>query len=68
VLRAEEREQGSNPRLKQVSLLFLFQVRMLDICKEEGEKAQQQLESQFGKGSAKFSECDVTNKEEFASQ
>lgn len=41
---------------------------MLDISKEEGEKAQQQLEKQFGPGTAKFEECDVTNKEQFASQ
>ncbi|XP_031552611.1 15-hydroxyprostaglandin dehydrogenase [NAD(+)]-like [Actinia tenebrosa] len=41
-------------------------VRMLDICKEEGEKAQQQLEKQFGPGKAKFTECDVTNNEDFA--
>ncbi|KXJ24289.1 15-hydroxyprostaglandin dehydrogenase [NAD(+)] [Exaiptasia diaphana] len=39
-------------------------VRMLDISKQEGQKAQQQLESKYGSGRAQFDECDVTSKDD----
>jgi hypothetical protein len=50
------------------NFVYYRQVTILDICKDEGEKVQQQLESQYGPGSAKFTECDVTNKEQLESK
>ncbi|KAK3724036.1 hypothetical protein QZH41_020317, partial [Actinostola sp. cb2023] len=41
-------------------------VRLLDICKDDGHRVQEELETKYGPGSAKFDECNVTSKEDLS--
>ncbi|XP_048576721.1 15-hydroxyprostaglandin dehydrogenase [NAD(+)] isoform X3 [Nematostella vectensis] len=41
-------------------------VRIIDICINSGLKAQENLEAQFGPGTAEFIECDVCNREKLS--
>lgn len=41
---------------------------ILDINKETGEKTQEELQTKYGPGSAKFIACDISKKEELTSK